>query len=59
MIPASSLEGTAIWKPGLKEWNVFLNRLGVCKVCCDTSNFIVYKFKQLLGSQNLLQGLSS
>ena len=29
MILASSLEGAAIWKPELKGWNVFLNRLGV------------------------------
>ena len=29
MILASSLEGAAIRKPGLKEWKVFLNRLGV------------------------------
>ena len=58
MILASSLEGAAIWKPGLKEQNIFLNRLGVYKVCCDTSNFSVWKFKQLLRSQNLLWATS-
>ena len=39
---------------GLKDGNVFLNGLQAYKRCCDTSNFTVYKFKQLLGSQYLL-----
>ena len=54
MILASSFEVAAIQKPGLKEWNVFRNRLWDYKVCCDTSSLSVCKFKQLLGSQNLL-----
>ena len=29
MILTSSFEGAAIEKPGLKEWNIALNRLGV------------------------------
>ena len=55
LILASSLEGAAIWKPGLKKWNVFLNGLLICRECCDTSKFTVCKFRQLLGSQNLLR----
>ena len=36
-----SIEVAAIWKPGFKEWSIFLSRLGVYKVCCGTSNFTV------------------
>ena len=55
LVLASSLEGAAIWKPGLKKLNVFLNGLLICRECCDTSKFTVCKFRQLLGSQNLLR----
>ena len=37
MILMSSLEGVAIWNPGLKEWNVFLNGLRVYEECCETN----------------------
>ena len=43
MILASSLEVAAIWKPGLNEWNTFLNRLRAYKECYDTSNLTVCK----------------
>ena len=58
MILVISLEGTAIWKPGLKEWNVFLNELLVYKECCNTSNFTVCKFKHLFRSQNFSRGIN-
>ena len=52
MILASSLEGAAISKLWLKEWKYFLiNGFWVYKEYCDTSNFMVCKFEQVLGKQ--------
>ena len=58
MILASSLEVAAIWKPGLNEWNTFLNRLRVYKECCDTSNLTVCK-QQMARAVNLFKLLAT